>query len=159
MVDPYNSVAENNESNNQFYIDVEGGNGSGSSGSYAEDDDADLEIDDLKVGRMSGSRFIEDDEIDEDDDAAVQFTVTNRGGERTGSWRFEVTNLPYDDDDDFESKKQDSLAPGESVVITVEFENPDEGDYKIRVEVDSRDDVDEEKENNNKESETLEVED
>ncbi len=159
FVDPDNNISEGSESNNRATIDIEGDeDGDYIDNDYDEDDDADLQIEDLQVGRMSGSRFIEDDEIDEDDDAAIQFVVVNRGGEDTGRWRFQVENLPYDSgDDDYESSRQDSLDPGESVIITVEFENPDEGRYNIRVEVDSDDDVDEEKENNNTESETLEV--
>ncbi len=162
IVDPNNSLKENSESNNRATISIEGGDDGNDSDSISNDydrnDDADLQIENYKVGRMSGSRFVEDDEIDEDDDAAIQFVVVNRGGEDTGDWKFKVTNLPFDDDDDeYESKDQDSLDPGESVLITVEFENPDEGDYNIRLEVDSDDDVDEERENNNTDSERLEV--
>jgi hypothetical protein len=158
ILDPNGNIRENSESNNRAIIDIGGDeNGSGIGSDYNKNDDADLQIEDFKVGRMSGSKFVEDDEIDEDDDAAIQFVVVNRGGEKTGSWKFKVTNLPYDDDDEYESKNQKSLAPGESVLITVELENPDEGDYNIRLEVDSDDDVDEEKENNNTDSESLEV--
>ncbi len=108
---------------------------------------------------MRGSRFVEDDEIDEDDDAAVRFVVVNRGGETTDEWRFEITNTPYDSDDDYRSSRQDELRPGESIEIIVEFENPDEGRYNIEVEVDSEDDTDEENERNNDEKERLKVED
>ncbi len=158
IIDSNNKIKENSESNNNVSINIKGDeNGSGVDNDYDENDDADLQIENYKVGRMSGSKFIEDDEIDEDDDAAIQFVVVNRGGEDTDDWKFKVTNLPYDDEDDYESKDQDSLEPGESTIITVEFENPDEGDYNIRIEVDSDDDVDEEKENNNTDSESLEV--
>jgi uncharacterized membrane protein YgcG len=156
LVDSTDSVNELSEINNAATIEIDGGNGSNYS--YNDNDDADLEIDEFEVGRMSGSRFIEDDEIDEDDDAAIRFVVVNRGGESTGSWRFEINDLPYDNDDDYRSKRQDSLRPGESVEIIVEFENPDEGRYDIEVEVDSDDDVDEEDERNNDESERLDVE-
>lgn len=158
-VDPYNIIRESSDINNVAAVRIEGDNGNGNSSvDYDEDDDADLEIDEFEVGRMNGSRFTEDDEIDEDDDAAIRFVVVNSGGERTGSWRFSVDNTPYDDDDDFESKRQDSLDPGESRTIVVEFESPDEGEYDIEIEVDSRDDVDEENERNNKKRETLVVE-
>lgn len=158
LADPHNMVSENSESNNAATIFINGGGDNNDyDDDYDPDDEADLEIENLEVGRMSGSRFVEDDEIDEDDDAAVRFTVFNRGGESTGSWRFEIQNLPYDDDDDFRSSRQDSLRPGESVTITVELENPDEGNYNIRVEVDSDDDVDEEDERNNDDSERLKV--
>lgn len=166
-IDSTNSVSESNESNNRTSVIIDGrtdgnysfgGNYYGY-GDYDRYDDADLVIDDLEVGRISGSRFIEDDEIDEDDDAGVRFTVRNRGGESTGSWRFEITNTPYDNDDDYRSNRYGSLRPGQEIEIIVELENPDEGNYNIRVEVDSDDDVDEENERNNTESERLEVRD
>lgn len=154
-------VAESNEFNNILSIRVdEVGNG-GSGVGYNRNDDANLEITSMEVGRMDGSRFREDDDIDEDDDAAVQFVVVNNGGESTGSWRFEITNAPYDDgdDDEFRSSRQSSMRPGESRTITVEFNNPDEGTYRIRLEVDSDDDVEEEDERDNDETETLRVRD
>jgi uncharacterized cupredoxin-like copper-binding protein len=159
-VDPYNAIRENSDRNNVASTYVNGDSVSSSRNyDYDRNDDADLEIEDLEVGRMSGSRFVEDDEIDEDDDAAIRFTVVNRGGEDTGRWRFTVDPTPYDDEDEYESRLQDSLDPGESATIVVEFENPDEGEYDIEVEVDSDDDVDEENERNNDETETLEVRD
>jgi hypothetical protein len=154
VVDATNSVSESNESNNYASVIITGDRNNNYN-DYDDDDEADLIIEDFEVGRMSGSRFVEDDEIDEDDDAAVRFTVRNRGGESTGSWRFEISNTP--NDDDYRSSNQSSLRPGEEVEFVIEFENPDEGTYNIKVEVDSDDDVDEEKENNNTDSETLEV--
>ncbi|MBP6925957.1 MAG: hypothetical protein KBC22_02790, partial [Candidatus Pacebacteria bacterium] len=124
---------------------------------YDRNDDADLEIDSFEVGRMDGNRFREDDTIDEDDDAAVQFTVINRGGESTGSWRFEIENTP-DDNDDYRSRVQSSMRPGESRTFTIEFENPDTGTFRMKLTLDSDDDIDEEDENNNDETEELEVE-
>lgn len=157
--DSTNSISELSESNNIATINIRGGNNSGSGDySYDRNDDADLEIDEMEVGRMSGSRFIEDDNIDEGDDAAVRFVVVNRGGESTGSYRFEINDLPFDNgDDNYRSNRQDSLRPGESVEIIVEFKNPDEGRYNIEVEVDSDDDVNEENERNNDESQRLDV--
>ena len=107
---------------------------------------------------MSGSRFIEDDEINSDDTAAVRFVVKNQGGESTGSWKFEITNLPYDgSDDSYKSKSYSSLKPGQSLEVVAEFDGIDDGDYTLRLEVDSEDDVDEENERNNTESESIEV--
>jgi hypothetical protein len=154
VVDATNSVSESNESNNYGSVVIYG-NGNNYNNDYNDDDKADLIIEDLEVGRMSGSRFVEDDEIDEDDDAAIRFTVKNKGGESTGSWRFEISNTP--NGDDYRSSRQSSLRPGERVEIIVEFENPDRGTYNIRVEVDSDDDVNEERENNNTKSKRLEV--
>ncbi len=155
FIDSTNSVSESNESNNTSSVTIYGDNKNSSYNDYDEDDDADLVIDEFEVGRMSGSRFVEDNEIDEDDDAAIKFVVRNQGGESTGNWKYEVTNTP--NDDDYKSGRQSSLRPGEKVEIIVEFENPDEGTYLIRVEVDSDDDVDEERENNNTETERLKV--
>lgn len=165
FVDPANIVAENSESNNTASVVVTGrvtgsnGNTGGSSnGDYNSNDDADLVFDELEVGYLSGNNFREDDELDEGDDAAIRFEVRNKGGENSGSWRFEVTNMPFDDDDDYQSPSQASLRPGEIRVVTLEFENIDEGTYSIRVELDSRDDVDEESESNNTKTVRLDVE-
>ena len=127
--------------------------GSGSGSSSSGNDDANLEIDDLESGRLEGRRFYEDDEIDEDDEAAVRFVVENTGDEETGSWRYEVT-LPGDD---YRSGRQDSLEPGESQEIIVGFDELDEGTYTIKVEIDSDDDVDEENERDNDDSVRLRV--
>jgi hypothetical protein len=158
VVDPSNKISETNESNNTGSTVITGdeSNDNGDN-SYDSNDDADLIITDMAVGRMSGNNFDEDDEIEDDDTAAVQFTVKNQGGESTGSWRFEIDNLPYDDDDNYRSGTYSSLRPGESIEITVEFDGIDEGRYSLKVDVDSDDDVDEESESNNDESETLEV--
>jgi hypothetical protein len=156
FLDSTYSINESNEGNNTASVIINGDrNGGGRS--FNRNDDADLVIEDLEVGRISGNRFVEDDDIDEDDDAAIRFTVRNRGGESTGSWRFEIENTP--NDDDYRSNRQGSLRPGESREYVIEFENPDEGSYNIRVDVDSSDDVDEEDERNNDEAERLRVRD
>ncbi len=157
--DPYGYISESNESNNFASVIITGNRTGGSTGdnSYDSNDDADLVITQLEVGRLSGSRFVEEDDIDEDDTAAVRFIVKNQGGESTGSWKFEITNLPYDSGDTYRSKSYSSLQPGQSLEIIADFEGIDEGRYTIKVEVDSDDDVDEESERNNTESETLEV--
>lgn len=156
-VDATNIVSESNESNNVSSVVIDGDHNSNYYYNYNSRDDADLVIEDLEVGRMSGSRFVEDDEIDDNDEAAVRFTVRNRGGEDTGTWRFEITNTPYDNNDDYRSNRIGSLRPGEEREFIIEFDNIDEGTYNIRVEVDSDDDIDEEKENNNIETERLRV--
>lgn len=150
--DPYNQIAESNESNNSFAVRVDGDdndNGGGSSGN----DDANLEIEDLEVGTVDGRDFDEDSTIDENDEAAVRFTVKNTGDESTGTWRYEVT-LPGDD---YRSGKQNSLRPGEEQEIVVSFDELDSGTYTIEVEVDSDDDVDEEDERDNDDSIKLKV--
>lgn len=157
IVDPNNSIYESNESNNRDTIVINSNNNSNNDDDYNSDDDADLKVTDFEVGRLSGSRFTQDDEISDNNEAAIRFTVKNIGGESTGSWRYEITGLPYDDDNSEESKSQTSLRPGQSREITVSFDNPDEGNYTIKVKVDSDNDVDEENENNNTKSDRLEV--
>ncbi len=159
-VDPSNRISETNESNNSGSTVIFGNssNRNDDNNEYNSNDDADLVITNMEVGRMSGNRFSEDDEISDDDTAAVRFVVKNEGGESTGSWKFELTNLPYDSSNDtYRSKSYSSLRPGESLEVVVEFDGIDEGRYSIRTEVDSEDDVDEERENNNTRSKTLEV--
>ena len=163
-VDPYNRISETNENNNSGSISINGnvsgnngGGGNNGNGSYNPNDDADLVITTLEVGRISGSRFTSDSEIEEDDTAAIRFVVKNEGGRDTGSWRFEITNLPYDRNDTYRSGTYQSLRPGQSLEVIAEFDGINRGDYSIRVEVDSDDDVDEENENNNTRSKSLEV--
>lgn len=150
--DPYNQVAESNTYNNSFAIRVDGGSSSSGGGSRGRDD-ANLEIFDFEVGYASGSRFREDDTIDENDEPAIRFTVENTGDEDTGTWRYEASL----GDDEYRSGRQGSLEPGESVEIVVTFDELDSGTYTARVEVDPDDDVDEEDERDNKESGRLRV--
>lgn len=161
QLDPNNTISESSETNNVGTLTLSGGSFGGGSNNTSTDynsrDDADFRILNLEVGRISGNRFVEDDEAEDGDDIAIRFIVKNQGGDETEDWRFEVKNLPYDDDDLFKSKEYNSLKPGQSLEIVVEFENIDEGDYDIQVEVDSDDDTDEESEGNNKDSVDLEV--
>jgi len=162
--DPFNGITELSETNNRGVVVMPGGSfgntgGNNNSGNFDDDDDADFVIEDLEVGRLSGSRFIEDDRVDEGDDVAIRFTVRNRGGETTDDWRFEIDDVPFDDDDDFRSREYDRLRPGEFIEITVEFENVDEGRYDIEVNIDSEDDTDEERESNNDDTVELDVRD
>jgi hypothetical protein len=156
-LDPLNAISETNESNNYATTRISGTDNS-TDDNYDEDDEANLEITLMEVGRISGNRFTEDGEIDDNDEAGVRFIVKNTGGENTGSWRFEIKNLPYEDDNDYRSNRQNSLRPGEQREYTLGFDNPDDGNYNIIVEVDSDDDVDEEDERDNDENDRLEVE-
>lgn len=161
-LDPQNVVIESSENNNIASVVVTGYSNNNNNNNSNNGDwrgDADLVIKNLEVGRMSGNRFIEDDEAEEGDDIAIRFEVQNQGGEYAGNWRFEIRNLPFDgtSDDEYRSSRQSSLRPGENSEIIVEFDNIDEGNYNIRVEVDSDDDVDEEDEDNNDDTVRLEV--
>lgn len=152
FVNPLGQAAESTLANNNGSTIISySGTGSGSgNGNFNPNDDADLVITSARVGYISGNRFIEDDEINEDDEAAVQFTVQNQGGRNTGSWRFEV-ELPTTDREVFRSSNQANLVPGASITYTLEFDNLDRGNNQdIVIEVDSDDDVDEENERNNR---------
>lgn len=154
-LDPRNNIQELSQINNIAVIEVRGddnGRVNNPSSDYA-----DLEIYDLEVGRMSGSSFIEDNVIYENDTAAIRFMVENVGGRDTGTWEFEVSNIPYDNETRFESNRQSTLRDGESREIIVEFERPDEGTHDLRVELDPRNDIREESTRNNDESETLRI--
>jgi len=164
IVDPGNIVSESNESNNTAAINItgigsgnNGNNNNNNNGNYNSNDEADFVIDNPEVGYLSGNSFRKDDRLDDGDDAVIRFTVRNRGGETTNDWRFEITDLPFDGNDTYRSGRYDKLRPGQTREITIEFENIDEGDYDIRVEVDSEDDTDEESESNNRKSVNLDV--
>jgi hypothetical protein len=154
QLDPNNNVPESSETNNVGTITMTGpafgGGSNNTDGDYDSRDDADFQIIGLEVGRISGGRFIKDSEAEDGDDIAIRFVVKNRGGDETEDWRFEVSGLPYDDDDTFRSREYNSLRPGESIEIFVEFENIDEGRYEIEVFVDSENDTREESESNNR---------
>jgi hypothetical protein len=153
-IDPYNSISESNESNNTAYVNIHADKNSNSN-NYNSNDNADLVIDSIEVGRMSGSRFVRDNQIDNNDTAAVRFVVINEGGESTGTWKYEITNTP--NDDDYTSGRQSTLRPGEETTIVAEFDGIDSGIYNMKIKIDSNDDVDEERENNNTETKKLEV--
>lgn len=157
QLNPYGYTSEASTANNFGSTTISYTHTGGGNGGYNPNDDADLVIEDLEVGYLSGNRFIEDDTIDEDDDAAVRFTVRNKGGKYTGSWRFQV-DLPTEDNTYYRSGNQSSLAPGASITYTLEFDNLDKGNNQdIKVEVDIDDDVDEESENNNRRSVEVDI--
>ena len=159
-VDPRNLIQESNILNNIGVIRVRG---DWDHHDWDRDWDRDrvlrpdLEITNLEVGRISGSRFITDSNIYERDIAAIRFVVRNIGGESTGTWNFEVSNTPYFDSDSFISGRQASLRPGESREVIVEFTRPDEGRYNIRIELDPRNDIREESTRNNSASRTMRI--
>jgi len=169
-LDPSNQLAESNESNNFASVTFSNGapigNNTGNNGGGTTNppttgnDDADFVIQDLEVGRLSGNRFIEDDTVDEGDDIAIRFIVVNRGDRATNDWRFEIENLPFDnnDDEEFRSNRFDRLQPGAYTEVIASFDNIDmDGNFDIRVRVDSDDDTDEESESNNTDTVELRV--
>jgi hypothetical protein len=122
-------------------------------------DDVDLDVQILAVGRMNSSgNFIEDDNISEGDDAAVQFRVRNEGNDESGNWDYEVDLTPSFSGDTYERSNMSSLSPGESMTVTVQFNDiRDTGTNTFRVEVDPNDDIDDNNRDNNDDSETIHV--
>ncbi len=69
--------------------------------------------------------------------AAVKFTVTNRGGKKSGGWVFKA-ELPIDGDSDYKyiSPIQEGLAPGMQIEYTLAFDellNKDKGLIKLEI--------------------------
>lgn len=157
-VDPQNLVSESSKANNQTSatFTVSGGSNSNFSGK------ADFDVELLGIGRLSGSRFIETDNLDTSDEIAVQFRVTNIGGQITNDWRFEVTvDEPRDASDlDYRSGRFNGLRPGESRDITISFDDlSKEGDYEFEIEVDSDRDTSESTRSNNTIDFDIEIDD
>ena len=162
-LDPQNILGSTTSDNQSTtYINI---SGSSQSNDYYNDyssnnngDDSDLELVSMKVGRVTGSgRFIEDDNIDSNEDPAVRFVVENNGDEYTGGWYYEIR---ISGEDTITSRRQSSLAPGRRVTITEELGNlRDDKTHTIRLELDPDDDIDEEDEGNNRDSETLRIND
>lgn len=128
-------------------------------GSNNNNSDVNLAVEILAVGRMSSSgNFIEDDTINEGDDAAVKFRVTNEGDESSGRWDYEVDLTPSFSGDTYRRTSMSSLSAGESITVTVQFNDVDRtGTNRFRVEVDPDDDIGDDDRDNNDDSETIYV--
>lgn len=88
---------------------------------------------------------------------AIRFEIVNVGTNVSGEWRFEA-ELPTSPNYTYTSDDQQTLFPGDKIVYTLGFNkvrNADEDDY--RIEVDTRDDVDESNENNNVVNGTVQI--
>jgi hypothetical protein len=122
-------------------------------------DDVDLAVEIIAVGRVSSSgNFIEDNTIDEGDDAAVRFEITNEGDDDSGRFDFEVDMTPSFSGDTYRRTNISSLSPGESITFTVEFENAeDNGTNRFRVEVDPNDDIGDDRRSNNDDTATIRI--
>lgn len=132
--DPSGAVAETNENNNNATVMFSVPNAP-SGQQYGGD--ADLSVEILSTGRMSGTTFVADSSIETGDRAAVQFRVKNVGGRASSGWRF-VANVENGDDDvTYRSPDASSLAPGQSVVLSVAFDGLDAGDRDLEIEIDS----------------------
>lgn len=112
------------------------------------------------VDKNSGA-FTEKDEIPRDlpsnKRGAIKFVVENVGTKLSGEWVFEAA-LPTSPSYTYKSKDQDSLYPGDKIEFIIGFDkikNADEDDY--RIEVDSKDEVNESNENNNVKTGEIEI--
>ena len=112
------------------------------------------------VDRSSGD-FDERDEIPQDlpsgKRGAIKFVVENEGTKLSDEWEFEAT-LPTSPSYTYKSVEQTSLYPGDKIEFIIGFDrlrNTDEDDY--RIEIDSKDDVDESNERNNVETGKIEI--
>jgi hypothetical protein len=155
-LDSTKSISESNESNNIVTVYTGRNSSNNSDNSNNNDDDPDLIIENLEVGYLRNGRFVEDDNIDENETVVVRFTVKNRGGDFNDSWRYTVES-PTEDNDVYKSSNQSGLDSGESKNITVKFNNPDRDDYTLEIEIDSEDDVDESNERNNTDEIDVEI--
>ncbi len=113
------------------------------------------------VGYMNGNRFVSDRTIEDNQELAVQFRVTNKGTNETGSWKLTVT-IPTKSDKTFEFKSgnQASLKPNGYIDFTIHLDKNDArvgDDQRIRVEVDPSDAVDESNERDNEATATIDV--
>jgi hypothetical protein len=122
-------------------------------------DGVDLAVDILAVGRInSNGNFVEDNNIEEGDDAAVKFRVTNEGDEESDRWDYEVRLTPSFSGDEYTRSNMASLDPDESITVIVSFDNIDEdGENRFRVVIDPDDEQDDEDRDNNDDTETIDV--
>ena len=143
---------DQNYSNNTITIPLEG-NGSSTNTGRA---DLTVRIEEVGVTNGNGGSIYYTNNFDESDTIAVRFTIENRGGDDSGRFSFSA-ELPSKDNDTFNSPTYSSLAPGEQRQFTLAIDNPDSGRSRIKIEVDEENDVRESNENNNTDSETIDI--
>lgn len=122
---------------------------------------ADLTVRVTEIGYLRSATtdsFVKDNEVPEGERPAIKFRVTNIGTNTSGSWKFSA-KLPTTTSYTFESRAQQSLAPGQYVDFTLGFDRAKDGENRISLKIDTKDDVDESNENNNDTSVEIEVED
>ncbi|MCI0597728.1 hypothetical protein L0Y34_01505 [Candidatus Parcubacteria bacterium] len=107
---------------------------------------ADLALTNARVGYFRGSSFVEDNEVPDNRDAGVKFTVRNNGTNVASGWRVRVDV----EGEDEVTGSGGQLMPGGTQNFTLRIENPEEGEnIRIEIDVDYRDSVDESNERNN----------
>ncbi len=157
-VDEQNFISETREDNNSaiVYFNVSG-NYSGNGSYSGTRPDLAVRVAGIGVINDYNGAFIPTGQIYANQKAAVQFEVRNSGGQSTGTWTFSA-DLPTNSDSTYESGREPSLAPGESLILTIGFDdiNTDDfdsrrGSYQVPVSItlDQDDRIDESNENNN----------
>jgi hypothetical protein len=123
--------------------------------------DLSVRITDVGYMRRDGDTdtFVSSDEVPDNRDGAVKFTVTNLGTNETDNdWKFEV-DVPTSPSQHFTSPTQRNLKPGDSIDYVLGFEKGKEGNNRdIEVTVDSSDRVSESNERNNEASRSIDIE-
>ncbi len=103
--------------------------------------------------------FVSSGEVPDNKDGAVRFTVTNKGTNVSGRWKFEA-KVPSSPSQTFESPYQDSLKPGDRIDFVLGFEDGREGNNRdITITVDPDDRIDESNERNNEAERSIDIED
>lgn len=114
----------------------------------------DLVVINAEVGYFRGSSFVRDNDIPNNRDAAVTFSIQNRGTNVADGWRIRV---------DVEGERPVTgtggrLMPNGTQNFTLRIENPEEGEtIEIQIEADYEDDVTESNERNNDEELEIDV--
>ncbi len=153
-VDPSNVVREVSEVNNSASVTILTTGGTPIPG-YGKADLSVRVLDTGVIDRYTGQYRVTTN-LSSQDRAAVRFEVTNIGGQTTGSWRF-TANLPTSDSTQFyTSAYQTSLTPGQGRIFTLGFDNLQyQGNNTVSVTIDSDNQVDELRNDNNFVSATI----
>ena len=117
---------------------------------------ADLVITNVRTGYFRGATFVEeDDELPDNRDAAVKFTVANRGTNVAENWRIRIDV----ENEDTLTGTGGFLMPDGYQNFTVRIEDPKNDErLSIEIEIDYTDRVDESDERNNDRTLRLEIE-
>lgn len=121
---------------------------------------ADLKVTITDVGYLAldnTNSFVSAKKVPDGKNAAVKFTVTNIGTNKSGTWSFQA-QLPTTSSYTFTSDVQQSLNPNEHIDYVLGFDRARNGDRDIMVIVDSGRNVSESNEANNTDTKTITIE-
>jgi len=101
--------------------------------------------------------FVASNSVPDNKEGAVQFTVANNGTNTTGTWKFKA-DIPTSPSLNYTSPTQPSMKPGDRIEYTLGFDRTKSGNNReITITVDSGHDVNESNENNNEDSENVDI--